>query len=128
METAVKIAAVMGPVYLMVGVSVLLYVKPWQQLMQKWEKDHLSLFPLMLVYPIIGLIIIRMYNVWAWDVWVLVTITGWIMLVKGVLYFLLPGNVIKESLKIKSNKLILYLGGIVATVIGAVLSYYVYFA
>jgi len=128
MENAVKIAEIAGPVYLLIGLSVLLYAKVWQKLMGKWQKDHLSLFPLMFLYPVLGLIVIRMYNVWEWNVWLLITLMGWILLVKGVAYFLLPGSVLKKMMELKNHLAFLYLGGLVAVAIGVALSYYTYFA
>lgn len=128
MENAVALAAVMGPVYVMVGLSVLLYAKSWQSLLDKWGKDHYSAFTLMLAYAVLGLIVVRMYNVWEGNVWVLVTLTGWAMLLKAVVYFLLPGSTIKSLMALGKNMGLMYLGGLVATVVGAVLSYQVYFA
>jgi hypothetical protein len=127
-ENAVQIAKIAAPVYLTIGLSVLLYAKAWNTLLDKWRKDHLSLFPLMVLYPVLGLIIINMYNVWEWNVWLLVTLIGWILLVKGVLYFILPGSVIKSMMNMKKNPALIYLGGIAALVMGAVLGYYSYFA
>lgn len=126
-ETAKMLALYMGPVYLMLGLSILLYAKAWKKLMDKWEKDHLLLFPLMFVMTILGLIVIHTYNVWAWNVGLLVTIIGWALFAKGVLYFLLPGSILKPLMKLGQNTGLLYLGGIAAVVIGVVLSYYAYY-
>lgn len=126
-ETAKMLALYMGPVYLMLGLSVLLYAKAWKKLMDKWEKDHLLLFPLTFVMTILGLIVIHTYNVWAWNVGLLVTLIGWILFAKGVLYFLLPGSILKPMMKLGQNIGLLYLGGIVGVVIGVVLSYYAYY-
>lgn len=127
MENALTVAAIAGPGYLLVGLSMLFYAKAWQKLQNQWEKDHLQLFPQMFFTFIIGMIIVRMYNVWEWNVWLLVTLTGWSATLKGVIYFLLPGSTIKSLLSIGQNLNLIYLGGIVCTVVGAVLGYYVYF-
>lgn len=126
MENALAVAQVAGPVYLMLGLSILIYVKAWHHLIAKWEEDHLPLFTIMLMCGAVGLIVINMYNVWEWNVWLLVTLTGWIMFVKSVLYFLLPGSVIKKCLAMKKSTNMLYWGGIIGLVVGAALSYYSY--
>ena len=128
MENAVAIAQVAAPMYLIMGLSVLLYAKPWGKLMDKWKKDHLSLFPLMFLYPILGVIVIRMHNVWEWNVWLIVTLIGWVMLIKGAMYFLLPGTVLKKMMDMKNSVGLMYFAGLVAVVIGAVLGYHSYFA
>ncbi len=128
MDTAAKmIAEIAAPVYLAVGLSMLLYMKQWQKLMDKWKKDHLSLFPLMVLYPILGMIVIKMYNVWEWKVELLVTLIGWTLLVKGILYFLLPGSVLRTAFDMKKNTGLMYLGALLALVFGSVLGYYAYF-
>lgn len=127
MENAVAIAAVAGPVYLLLGLSMLFYAKPWQKLMEQWEQNHLSLFTLMFVSFILGVFIVRSYNVWEWNLWLLVTLTGWCAVVKSVIYFLLPGSTVKALIKVGTNINLIYLGGLVGVVVGAALGYYVYF-
>ena len=126
MENAMMIAAIVGPLYLIIGLSVLFYGKAWQKLIDGWQDDHLSLFPLMFFYIVFGLFIVNTYNVWEWNVWLLVTLTGWMMLVKGTLYMLMPGSVTASLLDMKGKGAMLYIAGLVCALIGAVLSYYAY--
>lgn len=127
MENALALAAIIGPVYLVIGLSLLFYAKSWHHLIDRWAKDHFQLFPLMLMELVLGIIIIRMYNVWAWNIWLLITLTGWCMFVKGTYYMLVPGSWITPLLERKAGMNGLYFGGVIMGVIGAVLSYYVYF-
>lgn len=126
MNNALVLAQVMGPFYLVLGLSVLLYGKVWQKVLSAWVNDHYSMVTLMFMYVILGLIVINMYNVWAWNVWLLVTITGWCLFVKGLFYFLMPGSVIKKVMEMKSNLGFLHVGGAAALLIGLALSYYTY--
>ena len=121
------LGAVLGPVFLVLGLSHLFYAKTWAKLFKQWEKDHLALMGLMLFMGVFGLFIIQMYNVWAWNVWVLVTITGWAWAVKAALYFLVPGSVLKAMMKLGQNAALQYLGGVAATVMGVALCYYTFF-
>lgn len=127
MNNAIAIATVLGPFYMILGLSILLYAKTWQVLLEKWEKDHLSLIGLMVFSVVGGLLIISLYNVWTWNVWIIVTIAGWSMLIKGAFYFLAPGAWIKSVIELKRSKALLYVGGVCAVLLGAVLIYYVYF-
>ncbi|MEK7529239.1 MAG: hypothetical protein AAB592_05730 [Patescibacteria group bacterium] len=128
MEKAVLLASVIGPVYLVAGLSMLLYRTSWQKVYSQWRDNHYTLIFPMVAYMILGLIMIGMYNVWEWNVWILVTLSGWALFVKGVLFFFAPGNVVRQVLGVGQNTGLLYLSGVIATVIGAVLSYYVYIA
>lgn len=126
MGAPLNLAHVIGPMYLILGLSILLYVKPWQKLIEKFEDDHLSLFTLKLMYGVLGLIVVNMYNVWEWNVWLLVTLTGWGMVVKSIFYFLMPGSLIKKMLAMKKKQEMLYVGSLVLLVFGAALTYYSY--
>ncbi|MFH1533864.1 MAG: hypothetical protein ABID64_02950 [Nitrospirota bacterium] len=128
MENAIKIAEIAGPALLLMGLSILLHAKAWQRLADKWQKDHLSLFPIMLLTTLLGLVVIGMYNVWEFNVWLIVTVLGWAMLVKGVVYFLIPGSALKGVVGLGKNLGLLYVGGLVWAVAGAALGYYAYFA
>ncbi len=128
MENAVAIAKVISPVYLILGLSIVMYSKSWQKIMDNWQKDHYSLIPLMILYPAFGAIIINMYNVWEWNVWLLVTLAGWTLLIKGAMYFLLPGATLKSMMKMGTSKSMLLMSGLIATAIGAALGYYSYLA
>ena len=126
MENALSLALVIGPMYLMLGVSVLLYTKTYHRLLDKFEEDHLPLFGQMIVEGVLGLVSINLYNVWEWNVWLLVTLTGWALLIKSLLYFLVPGPLIKKCLAISKGMGMLYLSGLVSVVVGGLLSYYAY--
>ena len=126
MENAMLIAMIAGPIYVVLGLSILFYAKAWGKLMDKWTKDHFTLVPLMFTHLVFGLMIINMYNVWVWDQWILVTLTGWGMFLEGAAYFLLPGSVFKDMAKTFNKSGFMYFGGLVSIVFGGVLSYYAY--
>lgn len=126
MQNALPLAHVIGPVYLLLALSILLYSKSWQKLLEKWENEHLAMFAIEFMYFILGVLSVNLYNVWKWDVWLLVTLTGWALIVKSVFYFLLPGSAIKAVLAQKKKREVLVFGGIVGLVLGAVLTYYSY--
>jgi len=128
METALLLGRIAGPVYLLLGLSMLLYVKSWQHLYEKWAEDHFPLFTLMFVEAVLGLVVVNMYNVWTWNVWLLVTLTGWWLLAESVFFFLFPGIAIKQVLSLFKNQSLIYLCGLVCAVVGGVLGYYSYFA
>lgn len=127
MEQAITLAKYIGPVYLMLGLSALLYAKAWSRLLGKWQEDHFGLFTLMLLMGVLGVVIINMYNVWEWNKWLLVTLTGWCLAVKSVFYFIMPGNPIKALLGFGKQPWVVYVGAVVSIVVGAVLTYYSYF-
>lgn len=128
MEKAMMLAAIIGPMYLLYGLSILLYVKQWKKLMKKLTADHFDMFVGMFVSLLLGLILVNMYNVWDKSIYVVITLTGWGALLKGAFYLLAPSSMIKSTLKWQNglSEGFLQFEGLILTIIGALLSYNVY--
>ena len=127
MDNALTLAHVMGPIYVVFGLSLLLYVNSWKHLFEKWESDHYGLFGMMFFEAVLGLVAVNMYNAWEWNVWLLVTLTGWGLLLESAYFFLMPGSMVKKCLAWKKSANCLYFCGVVSLAVGGVLSYYSYF-
>ncbi len=121
METSTLLASILGPIYLVFGFSLLIHQKSWQQLIEKYAKDHFQLFPLALFDLFLGLFLVRLHNVWDWNLNLLITISGWAIFLKGVFYFLAPDNWILPVLKLKKSKEMMAFGGVVALLMGVAL-------
>ncbi len=126
MENALSIAAVMGPIYLVMGLSVLFYVPAWLKMVKGWADNHYLLISWSFTSMVMGLIVINLYNVWAWNVWLIVTVTGWALFLKPVFYLLVPGDWTKKCIHHCANANWMYFWSLVMIVIGAALSYYAY--
>lgn len=124
MENAVAISQVMGPVFVILGLSFLLYFKTWIKIMGDWTKNHYTLLPLMLGILVAGIAVVRLYNVWDWSVWLLVTLGGWSMVLKGAFYLLMPGSTIQWALSFRKNTTLLAIGMVAVIVWGLALTYY----
>lgn len=128
MSNQILLGAIIGPFYIVLGLSILLYSKTWKKIAADWTKNHLSLIGMMMFTLIFGLTLINLYNVWEWNIYLLVTLSGWAAFLKGAAYFLLPGDSLKSIIK-AFNKEGLYQGaGFVSIALGAWLSYAVYLA
>ena len=116
----------MGPLYLIMGLSVLFYVPSWLKISKEWQDNHYLLLPWGFMSMVLGLLVIHYYNVWQWNLWLIVTVSGWCMFLKSVLYLLVPGDWTKACLKHCANANWLYFSSLLMIVLGAALSYYVY--
>lgn len=125
---ALMFAKVLGPMYLVLGLSVLLYQKVWAKIIKDWQSNHTSLIGLMLFVGVFGLLIVLSYNVWNLNVWLLVTLSGWAMVLKALAYFLLPGKLIKYCMKMGETTWVQYVDGAIGVILGVILSYYSYMA
>jgi len=128
MDNTMFLAAIFGPMYIVFGLSLVLYAPMWVKVVKDMEKNHYIMLPMMMFSLILGLALVQMHNIWEWNLWVVITITAWGALIKGVFYLLAPGSVIKATLKTFNCTCWYYPAGIVMLVLGAAMSYYVYLA
>jgi hypothetical protein len=75
---------------------------------------------------VIGLVIIINHNIWEASWIVIITITGWIALLKGAMMLLLPQSYNKFAPWFKNKGLIIF-AGFFALVFGGVLGYFGWF-
>lgn len=73
---------------------------------------------------IIGILLVVSHNVWVADWRVLVTIIGWMALLKGATIILFPDFMIKMSMKWVENKTLYYITFLFTFIVGLILLYY----
>ncbi|MBN1258886.1 hypothetical protein JXA05_03980 [Candidatus Peregrinibacteria bacterium] len=128
MDNTLFLASVVGPYYLVIGLSFLMYATSWKKIVADWEKNHYALVTAGCLSLIFGLLIIQVHNIWAWNLWVVITLTGWIALFKGIFLFLTPGSWTKVMFKLVKKPAMIYIGGLLFAVLGGWMSYLVYLA
>jgi len=128
MDNTLFLGSIVGPYLLVMGLSFLLYAKTWVKVAKEVEKNHFVVVIGMALALMLGLAMIYMHNIWEWSVWVVITLFGWIAFLKGIFYFLAPGDWIKGLIKMASNPALFYIGGIVFAVVGGWMSYLIYIA
>lgn len=84
MDLSGRIAAVLGPTLIAVTISEIVNLKIW-------ENVHPSVVYLNgLVLLIGGLLIVTSHNLWRFDVSLLVTVSGWLLVVAGAFRMFFP--------------------------------------
>lgn len=129
MQKEVVLASIIGPIYLVYGLSVFLYAKQWKKVVAGLEKDHFAFLPMAMIGLIFGLILVNAYNIWDWNVFLIITLTGWSLILKSAFYFLAPGSWIKAVLhwKVLAHTGTYYFAGAVVAIFGGSLIYCGYF-
>jgi uncharacterized protein YjeT (DUF2065 family) len=126
MEKALFLFAIIGPIYVVTGLSVLMYSGQWMKVMNMYKKDHFAFMPLGVFAMVIGLLMLSYYNVWSKDVYVIATIFGWIALLKGAFYLLAPGKMFTGLVSKFESKQMVTLMGVFCLAVGVLLSYHAY--
>ena len=128
METSVFIAKIFGLCYLIMGAGFLFNRKAFQQVMEDFCKNAAVVFYGGLLALVIGVVIILTHNVWVTNWTVMITIIGWLALIKGIWIIVFPNTVPKLMQVYKKNKNLLIVNPIVMLILGAVLTFFGFFA
>lgn len=129
MELSIFLAKAFGLMMLLPGLGMLLDKKSYEKIMKEFTDGYGHLFTHGFLALFAGLAMVTYHNIWEGEWWViLITIFGWISLLKGVLRLLFPGMVLGMLKSMMKNKSFLMWSGWAALVLGAVFSYYGFFA
>lgn len=105
METSIFLAQVLGVYYLTVGVGFVFNGDYYRKELLKMFDNALFMFYGGIMALLLGLLMVHFHNFWTKDWTVVITIIGWIAVVKGVLLIAFPRslNWFKPLLKSKSS-------------------------
>jgi len=81
--------------WLIFGLSHLLYPVQWTALFLSVRERGAGGFLLGLFYLPLGLSVVLAHNVWVWGIPVAVTLAGWVMVVKSLVYLLDQGALLR---------------------------------
>lgn len=125
MEKAMWLASIFGPFLFILGLWMLLYN-------ENLAKTHASmkgmpgvLYLRSVFNMLIGLFIIREYNMWEWEPALVVTILGWVLFLRGVLTLYAPQFVMQVGV---SDQRMLKLRGIIPFLTGIYLSWFAFWS
>lgn len=90
MEVSLMLAWYLGAFMTVAGLALLLNPKRLQKMAGDYMKNDGLIWIGGILALLIGLIIVRMHNVWEQNWTVLITIFGWLALVKGLCLMLCP--------------------------------------
>ncbi|MDP2927962.1 MAG: hypothetical protein Q8N80_04115 [Candidatus Omnitrophota bacterium] len=128
METSVFIARIFGLCYLIMGAGFLFNRKAFQQVMEDFCKNAAVVFYGGLFALVIGIVIILTHNVWVANWIVIITIIGWLALIKGIWIIVFPNTVYKFMQAYQKNKSLQIIHPIIAFILGTILSFFGFFA
>ena len=124
METSVFVAKLVAVCYLAMGLGMLLNPAYYRKVMDDVLKSSVVAMYGGMVALAVGFVLVSIHNVWVQDWTVLITILGWLALVKGVLLIVLPGPFLNFSRAFVKN---LRFVTACALIFGLVLGYFGFF-
>jgi hypothetical protein len=126
MQTSIFLAKMLGPVLLVAGIAMLINRKELDALVQEALRSRLLFFLLGIIDLAIGLAIVLTHNVWVADWRVIITLLGWLLIVRGAVRMLIPEQIKPLGAKLLKNANAMIAALAVTTLLGLVLSYFGY--
>jgi uncharacterized protein YjeT (DUF2065 family) len=109
--------------WLIFGLSHLLYPRKWAALFLPLRERGTGGLLLGLFNLPMGLVVVIGHNVWVWGLPVIVTLAGWVMVLKSVVYLLFPGTLSRVMPAEKQMEHAFRIAGAVSILLGALLIY-----
>jgi uncharacterized membrane protein len=122
MDTPNFLASLWGMVLIIVPLSMLINPKRIKDFFSKMEDEN-SVYGCSIICFIIGTATVLLNNVWAYDWKTIVTILGWVAMIRGLLGLLWTEGVIKFCAKIKDKDWISYVV-LAALFLGLIIVYF----
>jgi hypothetical protein len=126
MQTSFFIAKLMGPILLLVGISILIDEKSIRAMAKEVLGSRALIYIFGIIDLLLGLVLVTVHNVWVADWRLIITLIGWLSIVRGVVRILFGSFIIKNAPKLLRKQGLLMGVAIVMLVLGAALSYYGY--
>ena len=122
MDTSLFIARLIGPIFVIVGIGLLLNGDRYRAVIDEVMSSHTLLYFFGAIALTGGLAIVLTHNVWLWDWPVIITIVGWLMIVRGSLRIVFPQQVEDLARKMVAGwSKILLISGLLVITLGAFL-------
>jgi len=90
MELSRLVAKIISVIYLSAGVGAIFSADHYRRLLDDMFKNAALTYLMGLTAAILGLLLVNYHNIWATHWTVLITIIGWLALIKGVIIIAFP--------------------------------------
>jgi hypothetical protein len=126
MATSVFLARLLGPLLLAVGIGILINPKPFHTMAGEVVRSVTLVYLFGLLDFAAGLAIVLTHNVWAANWRVLITLIGWLMLIRGAVRILAPEAIMGFAANLVRNRRMMPVVAAVTGLLGLVFCYFGY--
>ena len=122
MDTSILIARLLAVVYLTVGIGMLFNHEYYQKMLKKILKDPTVFYFGGVMALVAGVLMVTFHNIWQWNWLGLITLFGWIAVLKGVMLLVLPEHTTRWRMDLLAKNLKTW--AIVVLFLGVVFGYF----
>lgn len=109
--------------YLAVGIGILINHDFYKKLFEDFSENAFALYLGGIAALVIGYLIVAFHNTWTKDLSVIITIIGWIALIKGILILIRPAIMVTLTKAMVKKEGFLKIEAVAVIIIGLALSY-----
>lgn len=118
-----QIFQVFSLVYLAIGIGITVNPAFYRKMFADFIENSAILYLGGIMALVVGFLIVAFHNTWVMDLSVIITIIGWMALIKGIVILILPKAMISLSKSIISSPKFMKIEGYIAIIAGLGLSY-----
>ncbi|MFH1441280.1 MAG: hypothetical protein ABIH18_04485 [Candidatus Omnitrophota bacterium] len=122
METSIFFAKLLGSYFIIIGIGILFNLKTYQKLVEDFFKNYALIYLGGLMALIFGLLTVLFHNVWAADWVVIITIFGWMGIIKGIWLIVFPNAAAKMTQFYKQKASLLLVHSLIVLGLGVFLA------
>jgi hypothetical protein len=97
MQNAMGLASIFGPLLMIVGIWMLFYHENMVKVCASCKNTPSVQYLMGVIKLLVGLTILSQYNIWDWSLPLLVTLLGWVILIRGLMALFVPQLSMKMS-------------------------------
>lgn len=128
MELSILVARILALVYIVIGIGVLVDQNYYRKLISDMQNNTSIIYLGGILALVIGFFLVTYHNIWEASWVVIVTVIGWIALIKGVVLLIFPSFMMRLMASIAKMKKFLVIEGISAVILGGILGYFGFIA
>ena len=118
-----QIFQVFSLVYVAIGIGILLNSNFYKKMFEDFIERTSALYLGGVMALTVGYLIVAFHNTWTKDLSVIITVLGWIALIKGILILIWPSLMIALSKAIMKSKSFMKIEAIIAIIIGLLFAF-----
>ena len=126
MPTSIFLAKLIGPLFLAVGVGLLLNAAHYRAMAEEALKSRALIYITGVITMAAGLSVVLSHNVWAADWRVIITLLGWLGTIGGALRIVWPQQTETMGHWVLARPAGMTVGAVFWLIVGAILSFYGY--
>lgn len=126
MPASIFIAKLLGPLYGILGIALMFKAPMFRTLLQEFLRSPTLLYLAGFLGLLGGMALVLTHNVWVLDWRIIITLIGWLTIVRAVVTIFQPQQIVALGSRILEHEGIFPAAAVINLIIGLVLSYFGY--